>query len=91
MKPKKMKWECGYQHQDCVDAEQRGYNQALSDYEEWLRSEELIEKVASIIEDKIWGKHEGCIVAPNVYMECPEECCYKYAAQAILEALVGER
>jgi len=34
--PKKMKWSCGYQHQDCYDAERRGYNECIDDFTKGL-------------------------------------------------------
>jgi len=39
--PEEMKWDIGYQHQDCVDAEQRGHNtcrsQMISAIEEMMK------------------------------------------------------
>ena len=42
--PKEMKWEIGYQHQDCVDAEQRGFNQCLHEIKEKLAKSDTPEQ-----------------------------------------------
>lgn len=51
---------------------------------EKLASPGEIERIAKIIEDKIWERHPNCEYSPSQYVECPAECCYKNAAHSLL-------
>jgi len=45
-------------------------------------------EIARIIQKYIWDWHEGCELKKDIaYKECPEECCYLFAAKKIKEAL----
>jgi len=53
-----MKWECGYQHQDCYDAERRGWNEAVRQHNLIMlkKREELKEKIDLIMHKWFWSK-----------------------------------
>jgi hypothetical protein len=47
-----------------------------------------VERLTTLLE-KVWDRHDGCVLGPDDYKEFPEPCCYLNAAKEILADLTA--